>query len=77
MLDMVPFQRCVARLKKSRDTFLERFRGTNKSESSCDGSSTSMVRDLMIEEWKQLSHEHKQLPTIREGSQGLDVRDFF
>ena len=49
-------QRCLERLKNGRQKFLDRFRQIDDS---------SLVKEVMNEEWIRLSEENKELPPWR------------
>ncbi|XP_013419153.1 RPA-interacting protein A isoform X2 [Lingula anatina] len=52
--------RCMSRLKKNREAFLNRFR---TSESN-NNNKPSLVRNLMVQEWKTLQAEEGGLPQL-------------
>lgn len=52
-------QRCLDRLKNGRQKFVDRFRQDYKMDDS------SLVKEVMNEEWIRLSEENKELPQWR------------
>lgn len=54
-------QRCHERLANSRQSLLERFRWNVESSSDLVGSArTTVIRDLVIDEWKAFKQENNQ-----------------
>ena len=57
---LFPFwQRCLDRLKNGRQKFVDRFRQSSKTDDS------SLVKEVMDEEWLRLSEENCELPQWR------------
>ncbi|KAK2178683.1 hypothetical protein NP493_531g04054 [Ridgeia piscesae] len=62
-------KRCRERLKKSRDTFLGRYR---PSLATASDPSNDLVNSLMLEEWQTLHMEQAELPTLPNTSEELN-----
>ena len=59
MFSVLTLQRCFDRLKKSRDKFMERFRGPAVAAEA--EKPTTAIQDLMNEEWNQFQRENPGL----------------
>jgi len=60
-------KRCVDRLKSSRSKFLDKFRCLqNATEVDMEASSSSVVQDVMLDEWNVLRREQTGLPPLKQ-----------
>ncbi|XP_017290435.1 RPA-interacting protein [Kryptolebias marmoratus] len=63
-------RRCVDRLRNSRSRLLERYRQVGESPQRSGSGASSIVREVMEEEWSALQSEDQRLPSLR-GPQGM------
>lgn len=63
-------KRCVDRLRNSRSRLLEKFRQTGGSQQRSGPGSSTIVQEVMEEEWTALQSEDQRLPSLW-GPQGI------